>query len=296
MSLQRSHPRHLFVCALALVALLTSACGDATVDEVAVAETPAESSPPAPAAEAPVVAFTVADYLIDAPVEPVPAGVVTLELTNTGEEFHHLQLWRVDDADRAAEAIRAGDLSPLALGWAAGGVGAIEGSGTVGRISTYVRPGEYVAFCLIHTPAGAHNELGMVSTLDVVGEPVATDFPAADHELVITPTGFELPESWDGSAPLAVVNRNLFPTDAEFLRLVPGTTAEDFLGFMDGSVPGPPPFTVAGGVSGLRSDATSIVLDELVPGDYLLASFSPNPLAEMAPQFMTGHLAEFTVS
>ena len=85
------------------------------------------------------------------------------------------------------------------------------------------------------------------------------------------------------------------PADAEFLRLVDGASTDDFLGFIDGSVPGPPPFTTEGGVAALGPGRTSVVLDDIAPGDYLIASFSPNPAADMAPQFLTGHRVEFTV-
>lgn len=255
------------------------------------------SSDSSASSEPPAVPILAADYLIDAPPFPVPPGAVTLELTNTGEDFHHLQVWKVDDADAALTAIGAGDLSPLRTGRAMGGVGAIEGDGTVGRVATTLEHGEYVLFCLIHTPAGAHNELGMVARLDVAGEPMATELPDGEHRLLITPYAFELPPNWDGSAPLVVVNANEFAADAEFLKLAPGATREDFLAFMDGdgSVAGPPPFTVAGGVSGLGPSGSAVVLDPLEPGDYLVASFSPDPMADMAPQYETGHLAELTV-
>ena len=31
------------------------------------------------------------------------------------------------------------------------------------------------------------------------------------------------------------------------------------------------------------------------PGSYLVVSFSPDPSADMAPQFLTGHLLEVTI-
>lgn len=304
-STTRSHPfsKRLFTVVMAIT-ILVAACGDDP--DLAVSD-PSETVPPTTttttvpppsstvSAVPPVVPITAADYLVEGPPFPVPPGAVTLELTNNGEDFHHLQVWKVDDADAAAEAIALGDLSPLQTGRAMGGVGAIEGEGTVGRLSTTLEHGEYVIFCLIHTPAGAHNELGMVSRLDVAGEPMATELPETDHRLLITPYAFELPTGWDGQEPLSVVNANEFAADAEFLRLAPGATRADFLAFMDGSAPGPPPFTVAGGVSGLGPDGAAVVVDPLAPGDYLVASFSPNPMADMAPQFTTGHLVELSI-
>lgn len=286
------------VALVALVSVLAASCGDDTDLTVDTEPTPTtvttEAAPPAPVAP-PVVPLVVADYLIDGLPFPVPPGAVTLELTNNGEDFHHLQLWRVDDADAAAEAIQAGDVGVLQGGVAIGGVGAIEGLGTVGQVSTVLDPGEYVLFCLIHTPAGAHNELGMVARLDVAGEPIATDLPETAHELLISPYGFQLPQDWDGRAPLTVVNALEWAADAEFLRLADGATRDDFLAFMDGSRPGPPPFAVAGGVAGLGSNRSAVVLDPLDPGDYLVVSFSPDPTADMAPQFSTGLLAELAI-
>ncbi|GJM36894.1 MAG: hypothetical protein DHS20C19_02610 [Acidimicrobiales bacterium] len=286
------------VAPVVFVSVLVAACGDAT--EITVDAEPAPSvvttvtEPLAPATP-PVVPIVVADYLVDGLPFPVPPGAVTLELTNNGEDFHHLQIWQVDDADAAAVALEAGDLGALQGGVAVGGVGAIEGFGTVGRVSTTLDPGEYVLFCVIHTPAGAHNELGMVARLDVAGEPIAVDLPDTAHRLQITPYGFQLPEEWDGRQPLSVVNALEWAADAEFLRLADGATRDDFLAFMDGSRPGPPPFTVAGGVAGLGSNRAAVVLDPLEPGDYLVVSFSPDPAADMAPQFTTGLLTELTI-
>ena len=240
-----------------------------------------------------VIDVTAVDYGLAADAPTVVGGHSVVSLTNNGDDFHHLQMWQVDNADAAAEAIRGGDLSVLAGATAVGGVGAIA-SGATHRVGSEVPAGEYVVFCVIETPAGAHHELGMVTTLTVEGE---TEAPAAtaEVELRITPEGFALPTEWDGTTPLAVVNDNLFPADAEFLRLVDGATVDDFLGFIDGSVPGPPPFTTEGGVAALGPGRTTVVLDHIAPGDYLVASFSPNPTADMAPQFLTGHLVEFTV-
>lgn len=240
-----------------------------------------------------VIDVTAVDYGFATDAPTVVGGNSVVSLTNDGDDFHHLQMWQVDDADAAADAIRRGDLSVLEEATAVGGVGAI-GPGATHRVGSEVPAGEYVVFCVIETPAGAHHELGMVTTLTVDDESDALA-ASAEAELRITPDGFALPAEWDGTTPLAVVNDNLFPADAEFLRLVDGATIDDFLGFIDGSVPGPPPFTTEGGVAALGPGRTSVVLDDIAPGDYLIASFAPNPTADMAPQFLTGHLIEFTV-
>lgn len=244
-------------------------------------------------AEAPVISIEGTDYGMAAESTVVEGGHAVVSFTNTGEDFHHLQFWKVDDAEAAAASIRAGDLSVLAGATAVGGVGAI-GPGATHRVASEVPEGEYVAFCLIETRAGAHNELGMVTTLVVEGESEAPR-ATADAELRITADGFDLPDGWDGTAELSVVNDHQFPADAEFLRLVDGATKADFLGFIDGSVPGPPPFTTEGGVAGLSPGRTSVVLDDIRPGNYLVASFEPNPTADMAPQFLSGHLVELTI-
>lgn len=283
--------------ALAAAALLLAACGDPDVGTDRTDVPPAtESTTTAAVPEpTPFVSFTVADHLVEPPAAPVRPGVVTLELINNGQDFHHLQVWRVDDAATVAAAIEAGDLGALAGGRAVGGLGAIEGGGTVGTLATELDAGEYVTFCVIHTPAGAHNELGMVATFEVAGQPNDVELPSADATLTITPYGFELPGDWDGVTPLRVVNANEFPADAEFLKLAPGATRDDFFAFIDGGI-GPPPFTVAGGVSGLGPSGASVVLDGLAPGNYLVASFQPDPTREMVPQFLTGYLAALTVA
>lgn len=245
------------------------------------------------APEAAVIEIAGLDYGLSVPEGPVVGGNAVIAFENAGEDIHHLQMWRVDDADAAADAIRGGDLGVLADATAVGGVGAISG-GASHRVASNVPEGEYVVFCVIETPAGAHHELGMVSTLTVEGDSGAE--PAeADTAMAITVDGYDLPDEWDGAGPLEVTNDNRFPSDAEFLRLVDGATKADFLAFISGEAAGPPPFTTEGGVAALAPGATSVVLDDVRPGTYLVASFAPNPTADMAPQFLTGHLVEFTI-
>lgn len=299
----RATNRRRFSALLVALATVLSACGEAdsvtgTPATAPVSEPTPETTattPVAPAEPESVVSFIAADYLIDPPSEPVRPGAVTIEFENNGEDFHHLQLWRFDDAASAAAAIEAGDLSVLATGDAVGGVGAIEGLGTVGTLATVLEAGEYVSFCVIDTPAGAHHELGMVETFTVAGDRLDTELPATDTTLTITPYGFVFPDDWDGEAPLRVVNANDFPADAEFLRLAPGKTRDDFFAFIDGG-PGPPPFTVAGGVSGLGPNGEVVLPDGIEPGEYLVASFQPDPTREMVPQFLTGYLTAVEVS
>lgn len=245
------------------------------------------------ATEPSVIEITGTDYGVSAVADTVVGGNSVISFTNAGEDIHHLQVWQVDDADAVAAAIRTGDLGVLADATAVGGVGAI-GPGATHRVASEVPEGEYVVFCVIETPAGAHHELGMVAAMVVEGETDA-EAPIAATTLRITADGFDYPDGWDGTTDLEVVNDHTFPADAEFLRLVDGATRADFLSFIDGSVPGPPPFTVEGGVTALGPGRRSVVLDDVRPGTYLLASFSPDPSADMAPQFLTGHLLELTV-
>ncbi len=263
------------VGAIAALTLLAGACaGD---DEVA---------------EPSLIEISAVDYGLAADTPTVTGGSSVIALTNDGEDIHHLQMWQVDDADAAAARIRDGDLSVLAGATAVGGVGAI-GPGATHRVASEVGDGEYVVFCVIETPAGPHHELGMVATLTVDGESDAEE-PTADTELRITADGFDLPDGWDGTTDLAVVNEHGVPADAEFLRLVDGADKDDVLGFLGGMVPGPPPFTTEGGVAGLGPGRTSVMLDEIPPGDYLVASFQPDPELDI-PQFLSGHMVEFTV-
>ncbi|MEO0493878.1 MAG: hypothetical protein AAF081_10725 [Actinomycetota bacterium] len=245
------------------------------------------------ATEPAVIEITGTDYGVAAVADTIVGGNSVISFTNAGEDIHHLQVWQVDDADSAAAAIRTGDLRVLADATAVGGVGAI-GPGATHRVASDVPEGEYVVFCVIETPPGAHHELGMVAAMVVEGETDA-EAPTADATLRITPDGFDYPDGWDGTTDLEIVNDHMFPADAEFLRLVDGATRDDVLGFIDGSVPGPPPFTVEGGVSAIGPGTRSVVLDDVRPGSYLLASFSPDPSADMAPQFLTGHLLEITI-
>jgi hypothetical protein len=97
-------------------------------------------------------------------------GRGTLAISNRGRAFHEVSLVRIQPGHTQSEVLRLikeGEGSPPP--WAS----IVELLGVLGpKRTAYVRvdlrPGRYVALCLIHEPKGRlHADLGMISTFDV---------------------------------------------------------------------------------------------------------------------------------
>jgi hypothetical protein len=68
------------------------------------------------------------------------------------------------------------------------------------------------------------------------------------------------------------------------------------MAFLGGQAPpGPPPFSVAGGVTTLAPRSAALVDLDVAAGTYALLSFSPDMAAGGRPQFLTGLLTEVKV-
>jgi len=105
------------------------------------------------------------DYLFDPSSITVGAGVITFEVTNTGDEPHELAFL---PGDGEVPFTDAGDPDEDAL--AAMGAFELEafGPGTTCDATYDLDPGVYTLFCIVETDAGVtHLELGMRGTLTV---------------------------------------------------------------------------------------------------------------------------------
>jgi len=124
-----------------------------------------------------------------------PAGLVTVELTNTGKAFHEAQLIRLEAGHTPAEALKViaaeGAPSP---GWihAAGGTGPAQPGGS--RSATQrLRPGHYIVYDAPFQNQGQGLKFG-VASFEVKGKAGGGGLPTASakveaHEYGFTATG-----------------------------------------------------------------------------------------------------------
>lgn len=221
------------------------------------------------------------------------AGSVELVINNQGAEAHHIQMLRLDDGQDGAAvvaALEAGDVSGVEQGTFVGGPGAAL-PGVSQTALAELAAGSYVIFCEIQSPESGepHYAQGMVAAFDVEDDGRAIADAEPEAVLRITDGGYQLPEGFDGSGDLQVVNDSSHPAQAEIFRLQGGATPEDIVAFFTSPPSGPPPFITAGGVTSLDPGEEAVARLELESGDYAVLSFAPDP-ATGAPGFITGGL------
>jgi hypothetical protein len=264
--------------AAVVAALVLGGCGS----ERRAGTPPADAPPAPPAAAAPapeILAVTASDYKFDAP-DQIPAGLVTVRLTNHGPSPHHVQLLRLGEGKTVADfqaAVQKGTMPTWAL--PAGGPNPPEVGGT-SEVRMPLEAGEYVMVCFIPDTAGVpHMAHGMVRPLRVTAATEASASAAdttSDVEMRLVDYDFKL------SAPLTpghhvvrVVNAAKQPHEVVFVRLAPNKSPADFARWGEHQV-GPAPGTLHGGISGIMPGTVAYVSVDLPAGDYALLCFVPD--------------------
>jgi hypothetical protein len=249
--------------------------------------------------ELPEITIDAADYSYSAP-ETVSAGWVRVNLTNSGQEPHHVQFLRLNDGvtvEQFEEALTQGEGPALGLTKQVGGVGAIAPTMSAHAVLN-LPAGNYVILCFIPSPTdGApHHAKGMIKSLTVqpASETAASE-PTADLTVHLMDYTFDLPESLPaGQTTLKVINDGPEPHELNLLRLAEGKTLEDVVQFL--SAPGgPPPFTPIGGMNGLDVGLSGYAEIFLQPGTYVAICNIPSPKAEGHPHSTLGMIKQFTV-
>lgn len=250
---------------------------------LAAALAPAAACAPAEAGRAtePVVIEVGAmDYAFAVP-ETVRGGLVTIRLNNTGAEFHHAQLVRLDDGHTFAELaalLASGTHGPWPV-WArqVGGPNAVE-PGRSEESTLALPPGKYAFICLIPSPDGVpHFAKGMMKPFEVVaGTPPVT--PAqADLVMVLDDYSFSLSGALKpGRQTIEVTNAAAQPHEVVLVTLEAGKTAQDLLEWIAGGEQGPAPGRFIGGVVGLDRGERNWITVDLARGNYALLCFFPD--------------------
>jgi len=226
------------------------------------------------------VSVVAKDFGYDAP-DTIPAGATTIVLRNGGKELHHAQLVKLEDGKTIADVAKVLKEHAPAPSWLkfVGGPNAVVPGKEVSATSV-LEPGHYALMCFIFGPDGVpHAVKGMVRELHVTDAPATASktLPAADVTVKLVDYGFE-PSGplTPGRRTILVENAGLQPHELALIRLAPGKKIEDFAGWAEGGLKGPPPGEPIGGVVFLDKGASGTFTADLTAGDYGLICFYPD--------------------
>jgi len=236
-------------------------------------------------------AFTMPDTL--------PSGLTTFQLnTAEGPDFHHMVVMRLEGGKTAADLapVLSGPPGPMPewLTFLGGPNAPVPGGHT--SVTMDLAPGTYVAICMIPGADGIpHVAKGMLKAFTVVASATVREMPAADLTVTMVDYSFE----W--SAPVAagshlvkVVNNGTQWHEFEIIKLEPGKTAQDFLGWM-ATQDGPPPAMPIGGVTPVGVGHDQYLALDLEPGEYSIICFATD-VNDGKEHFQHGMVSQFTVS
>ena len=230
------------VCAVAVLVLVAASCGDdsddgsaATTGGGAATTAAAGTTAAAPdttaaaAAEPTAIDVTMADYSYDAPTE-VPAGLVTVNSTNTGAEEHQATIVRLNDGvtlDQALGTFAQDELEGFKLVTLHGGPNAVA-PGSALSTTQELAEGNYFFVCFIPSPSDGipHVAKGMLKEFTVTppaGE--AATAPEADAQVVLDDFSYTLPADFNGQGTVEVVNQADQPHEMTMYQLAEGATA-----------------------------------------------------------------------
>jgi hypothetical protein len=202
--------RLVLIALLTLLVPLLAACGDdgagdgdAGANESTTSEVAASSGP----AELDVTSL---DYAYELSAASVPAGLVTVNQTNDGEEPHQVTLVRLEDGQAAtdlADAIAADGDHATDDGNYSGGPNSVA-AGQANSATSELAAGEYALICFIPADDGeSHFAKGMVAQLEVTAaEAPAADPPAAAETVAMDDFSFTVPDGFTGAEVVAVTN------------------------------------------------------------------------------------------
>jgi hypothetical protein len=276
---------------VAAAMIVAAACGRAQ------AETPAKAAV-IDAAPPRVLTVVARDFAFQAP-DQVPAGMVTIQLQNRGQALHHVALMRLDAGKTLQDvftALRAGGPPPV---WMhdMGGPNAPD-PGSDANATLFLQPGNYAILCFVDIPDHVpHVMKGMAKALTVTPAivPAAAAAPTGDITLRLDDYSFTTSTPITaGRHTIRVENGAAQSHEVEVVKLAPGKTDSDLMGWMQ-SMQGPPPASAIGGISGMEHGAVQSFTHDFTPGTYVLICFLPDA-KDGKPHFMHGMMRTITVS
>jgi plastocyanin len=229
----------------------------------------------------------------------VPAGLVTVELTNTGKAFHEAQLIRLDAGHTPEEALNViaaeGAPSP---GWiqAAGGTGPAPPGGS-SSATQRLRPGNYVAYDAPFKNEGQGLRVGL-ATFKVEGEASDDGLPEGTAKIEAYEYGFRVSGLKAGQNTIEFSNTGSEPHHVVAAPYRPGATlAKVRKAFKREQGGAEPPLDFENSFSTARIQGGTKQLTELdldKPGKYALLCFVSDRKGG-PPHVAQGMIAETTV-
>jgi hypothetical protein len=244
-----------------------------------------------------LVTFQAHEFGFSGP-DTVSAGLTTVRLVNQGVEFHHVTLVRLSgDHDRAdlVASFEAGQPTPEWAEYLGGPNPVVPGSALEATME--LPPGRYLLVCDVPSPDGTvHSAKGMVRELEVVGPAPTVPYDPPTITLDLTDYSF----TWSvmpGPGQQRIRVRNVGPQwhEVVMVRLADGARATDVLGWLEGGMAGPPPFTPTGGVAPLGPGGVNDIVLDLEPGRYALLCFLSDA-GDRAPHFVHGMIDEIEIT
>ena len=276
---------------------IIAACTPKESTSVAKTDTTAAATVATAAATTPnVVTVHAKDFSYDGPAE-IPAGMTTFHLINDGQALHHLSIVRLDSGKTVKDLETALSLPAAPPMWAVpmGGPNAPDPT-KESNATLDLTPGNYVMICFVDVPGGVpHFAKGMIKPFTVGAAPAGATAaaPVADVNIKLVDYAFDLSTPLTaGTHTFAVTNSGSQPHEVELVRLAPGKTVEQLLGWMNKPA-GPPPASAIGGVAGFIGDTNYFTAD-ITPGQYALICFLPDA-KDGKPHFMHGMTKTITV-
>lgn len=255
-----------------------------------------EKPAPAPAAPVPppVIAINASDFAFQMP-DTIAGGLVTLRISNAGQELHHAAVYRLDDGKTVADLanLKEGE-APTWLVPVGGPNAAMPGGAVEGTLN--LRAGNYVVLCEIPSADGKlHLMKGMVKPLTVTAATVQATPPEADITMNLADFTFALSkEITAGRHTFRVETAAGQPHEVVVVRLQPGKKAEDVFAWAMTMVGPPPVEGIVGGTTALGTGDAVYFTGDFTPGEYGLICFLPD-LTDGKPHAMHGMVRTLTV-
>jgi plastocyanin len=247
--------RPVLIAVFVLLVPLVAACGDDDGGGTGAGEDGSPTSEAAAPSGPTELDVTSLDYAYELSAESVPAGLVTVNQTNDGDENHQVTLVRLEDGQSAvdlADAIAAdGDHATDDRNYA-GGPNSVA-AGQANSATSELEEGAYALICFIPAEDGEpHFAKGMVAEVEVTEpEGPGADPPAAEESVGMDDFAFAVPDGFTGTGVVEVTNTG---EQAHELTVLTGDTP-------------------AGGLAAIGPGQTGWVELGLEPGDHQFTCF-----------------------
>jgi uncharacterized cupredoxin-like copper-binding protein len=249
----------------------------------------------APAAAPNLVTVTTTEFAFAAPAS-IPAGATTIRLVNQGQEMHHVQLVRLAPGHTVQELSQIREDAPIPEWLTFVGGPNAHAPGGSSEATMVLQAGDYALVCLIPSPDGVpHFAKGMIKAITVTPAESSAQVGEADVRMTLSDYAFQIaPELTAGRHTLHVTNAAAQPHEVVMMRLAPGRTAQDLLGWMEGGMQGPPPAMPVGGATLLSAGQGNLMTMDFEAGEYALLCMVPDA-KDGKPHVAHGMVRQITV-